>query len=82
MSTPNKPAKINIFDPHRNYTKGTWVNTKTNEIITGKWLYIRATDSFHIILDSRDPITGEQRSLSTGWDTPKWGNWKLQEQEK
>jgi len=55
--------------------RATWVNG--NRKITGYYSYYRPADRFDIVLDSKDPITGRQRSLSVHGDEPEWGGWKL-----
>lgn len=56
---------------------GVWTNGKRR--LTGRWEYNRASDTFIILLNGRDRITGEHRRLTLrGEETPEWGNWKLE----
>ena len=66
-------------NPYDHWSKGTWKNGK--KTVTGIWLYNWSADTFSIILDSKDSITGQQRSFTTCNDTPEWGNWKLVRKE-
>ena len=54
--------------------EAVWRNGKRK--VTGHWVYNRGSDTFLIILDSRDRITGQQRRFTVHGDTPEWGNWK------
>ncbi len=54
---------------------GTWTNGKRT--VTGRWIYVWASQRFVIWLDSRDRVTGANRRIVTANDTPEWGNWKL-----
>jgi len=56
-------------------TKAKWINGK--KTLTGQWSYNWASDSFYISLNSKDRITGENRSFRVTGDKPEWGNWKL-----
>lgn len=57
------------------WKQGKWKNgTRT---VTGQWLYVWHRDCFIIALNSNDPITGEQRKITTSNDSPEWGKWKL-----
>jgi len=57
--------------------RGTWINKKRK--ITGWWQYNWSADRFTIILDSKDRITGRNRSIVTEGinSRPEWGNWML-----
>lgn len=57
------------------WTEAVWQNKSKK--ITGKWIYNWAADSFTIILNSKDRITGQRRTMTICNDTPEWGNWKL-----
>lgn len=59
--------------------KATWKNKKRT--ISGQWEYIWQSDSFVIVLNSIDRITGERKRIVTSNDTPEWGNWKLVKME-
>lgn len=51
--------------------------TKNGEVITGRWNYIWASDKFHIMLDSRDPVTGDYREFYVYDEHPEFNGWKL-----
>lgn len=56
------------------WNSATWRNgTKT---VTGRWTYYRPSDRFDIVLDSKDPVTGQQRTIQVYGDYPEWDNWK------
>lgn len=61
------------------WKRATWVNGKKKQ--TGRWTYNRPSDRFDIVLDSKDPITGQERRLSVFGDYPEWGNWKRVKEE-
>jgi len=52
-----------------------WTDGKT--IIKGGWSYYWPSDTFFIVLDSTDEITGMQRRIEVKGDSPEWGSWKL-----
>lgn len=54
--------------------QATWINGKKR--VRGLWEYRWASDSFLIVLDSKDSVTGRQRSMVVKGDSPEWGNWK------
>ena len=58
----------------KGYTKAVWVNGKRR--VYGWWKYIYTSDSFHIVLESKDRITGLKRTITTTGDVPEWDNWK------
>lgn len=57
-------------------TKATWTHPKRVKPQTGVWIYNRASDCFTIMLDSTDPITGQQRIFNVWDDKPEWGQWR------
>ncbi len=59
---------------------GTW--TKGKRKITGWWEYYRPSDTFTIVLDSKDPVTGQERRVVTHNDKPEFNGWKLEEVTK
>lgn len=61
------------------WTKATWKNGK--QIITGSWKYAESSECFCIILDTKDRITGENKSFITYNDKPEWGNWKISKEK-
>jgi len=60
----------------KGYRKGEWRRKDRKRPLNGWWLYC-GSDRFWIILKSKDPITGFQRSFSVCGDTPEWDKWKL-----
>lgn len=56
-------------------TKALWQNGKRT--ITGWWSYHWATDTFNIVLNNVDRVTGFQKMFTVHGETPEWGNWKL-----
>ena len=56
------------------WRKAVWVNGKKR--VTGVWLYNWSSDTFWIMLDSRDRITGRKRAFLVDGEKPEWGNWK------
>lgn len=54
--------------------RGMWYNGK--RYIKGHWQYNWSSDSFSVVLDITDRITGMRRSFGVWNDTPEWGNWK------
>lgn len=58
-------------------TRAYWVN-QNGDIQWGYWNYNWASDRFSIMLDSKDPITGMQRSFVIAGDNPNFGNYKVQ----
>jgi len=57
------------------FKEAVWINGKKE--ISGAWNYNWASDSFTISLNSKDRITGEDRTFIVKGDSPEWGNWKL-----
>lgn len=55
---------------------GTWVHPKRKRPLVGKWIY-NYGDTFTIVLDSVDPITGKLRTINTSNDKPEWDKWTL-----
>jgi hypothetical protein len=55
------------------YHKATWTNGKSKK--RGWWIYNYNSDRFKIILDSKDPITGQDRVILVSGDVPEWGKW-------
>jgi hypothetical protein len=58
------------------WKEAIWINGKKK--IKGRWIYNWCADKFCIILDSKDPITGQNRRIETYNDVPEWGKWKLE----
>lgn len=65
---------MGMFD-RRPMRKGKWTDGKIT--VWGEWEYQWSSDRFLIVLDSRDPITGEQRRMVVSGDMPEWGKFKL-----
>ena len=59
------------------WTKATWANGKRR--VTGAWRYVWSSDRFVIELDTRDRVTGGNKRVVVGGDTPEWGNWKRED---
>jgi hypothetical protein len=59
--------------------RATWV--KADQRMTGHWEYQWSSDRFLIVLDERDPITGQERRFTTGNDVPEWGDWKRESKD-
>ena len=53
---------------------GIW--KKGNKTMNGKWKYNRSSDTFTIFLDSFDPVTGQQRVVTT-YDEPNFNGWEI-----
>lgn len=64
--------KLNIFDPRRGMREGVWKSGE--KTIKGYWAYC-GNDRFHILLNSKDKITGLQHSFDVVGESPEWGNW-------
>lgn len=59
----------------------TW--EKDGKQLDGVWWYHRSSDTFHVDLDSYDPITGFRRKFDLkGYDVPEFNGWKLVEKRK
>lgn len=68
-------APVTARDP--NVRRAVWINGKKR--ITGTYEWCWASQRYHVVLDSRDPITGLIRVLSLSGDAPEWGKWKLED---
>jgi hypothetical protein len=58
--------------------RAIWLKGKKK--IAGCWSYNWASDSFYILLDSIDRITGQQREVRVSGDKPEWNGWELVEE--
>ena len=58
--------------------RASWTNGKRR--VAGYWSYNWASDTFYVILDGCDRVTGQQREFTVTGDTPEWGNWKKEKQ--
>lgn len=54
--------------------KTTW--KKGNKTIIGEWQYL-GNDKFRIRLDSKDPITGQDRWFTVHGDEPNFNGWVM-----
>jgi hypothetical protein len=54
--------------------RATWVNGKRR--VTGEWRYHWGSDTFVIVLDGRNRLTGRPNVIYVKGEEPEWGNWK------
>lgn len=58
------------------FCPGVWKRGK--KTVTGEWRYNTQNDTFTILLDSIDSVTGNQRTVVSYDDQPEWNGWKLE----
>jgi hypothetical protein len=56
------------------WNKAIWTNGKRK--VDGEWKYDWPSDSFVIVLNSTDSITGQRRTMIVKGDVPEWGKFK------
>lgn len=63
------------------WKKGTW--TKDGKTIKGQWRYSTTYNTFYVVLDELNPITGRKDSMeiSGSRGAPEFNGWKLVEDE-
>jgi hypothetical protein len=61
------------------WKKGVW--KKGTQIEIGQWRWVWHEQKFYIHLDSKDPVTGLHREITTSGDSPEWFGWKLQKEK-
>jgi hypothetical protein len=59
--------------------RGVW--KKGKKLLRGWYSYNWGADRFCIVLERRDPVTGQERRILVGGDEPEWNGWKLLEKE-
>lgn len=56
--------------------RATWKHPKRMKAETGSWRYYSLGGYFEIYLDSKDPVTGQERNFRVYGDVPEWGKYR------